>query len=429
MSAVSRLKQRLISLLRWSERYTKTDMVYLASGTFWSNLNAAVVAGMAFLGSIMFAHYLSKDAYGTYQYILSISGLLASLTLTGMNSAVVRAVARGHEGELKHAVRFQVVASVIPFVAGLCAAAWYFTHGNHALALAFVCTAIFMPLGNAYNTWTAYTAGKRLFRVGTYYGLVNNIVSYGSILLALFYSHNFLWIIFANVFFGFVSNFIIYRLVIRNIPPNNERDNETIRYGTHLSLMSILGAVAAQLDALLVFHFIGAAALAVYSFATIIPERLSGILKFIPNLMMPKLAPKDETHVREFLSKRFWIFLVFIGAVAGAYALFAPWLFHTFFPTYAASIPFTQVYSLSFFSLAVVIVQTVLTSLRKTKELYIYSFGQPIVKSILMIVFLYYFGIWGLLWAQMITNFVALIFQLILLGRKPKPAVVPVQPS
>ena len=419
MSAVSRLKQRLIGLLRWSERYTKTDMVYLASGTFWSNVNAAVVAGLAFLGSIMFARFLSKDAYGTYQYILSISGLLTGLTLTGMNSAVTRAVARGHEGELKHAVRFQVIAGAIPLIAGVCVALWYFFHGNTGLGLAFAGVAIFMPLGSAYNTWAAYTGGKKLFRVGTYYGLANNIVSYGSILLAIFYSRNFLWIVFANFFFTFLSNFIIYHLVVKNIPPNNERDNETISYGTHLSLMGILGAIAGQLDALLVFHFIGAAALAVYSFATIIPERLSGILKFIPNLMLPKLAPKDENHVRDFIWKRLWIFLLFIAAVAGAYALVAPWLFHTFFPQYAASIPFTQIYSLSFFSLAVLIVQTVLTSLRKTKELYIYSFGQPIIKSILMVTLLYYYGIWGLLWAQMIVNFLSLIFQLILLGRKP----------
>ena len=29
------LKKRLVHILRWSERYTKTDMVYFASGNFW----------------------------------------------------------------------------------------------------------------------------------------------------------------------------------------------------------------------------------------------------------------------------------------------------------------------------------------------------------------------------------------------------------
>jgi O-antigen/teichoic acid export membrane protein len=171
----------------------------------------------------------------------------------------------------------------------------------------------------------------------------------------------------------------------------------------------------------MVFHFIGASALAVYSFATIIPERLTGILKFIPNLMLPKLAPKDESQVRGFLARKLWILLSFIAAIAAAYALIAPWLFHTFFPTYSDSVAFTQVYSLSFFSLGVSIVQTVLTSLRKTKELYLYSFGMPVIKSVLMAALLFYYGIWGLLWAQMITNFAALAFLLILLGRKPAP--------
>src|SRR6185437_109382 len=114
MSAIDRLKDRLIALLRWSERYTKTDMVYLASGTFWSNFSAATVVILGFLASLFFARFMTKDQYGTYQYVLAIAGLISSVTLTGMNSAVTRAVARGHEGELKHSIRFQLLASVVP---------------------------------------------------------------------------------------------------------------------------------------------------------------------------------------------------------------------------------------------------------------------------------------------------------------------------
>lgn len=419
MSALDRLKEKLILLLQRSERYTKTDMVYLASGAFWSNFSSATVVVLAFLASLFFAHFLTKDQYGTYQYVLSIAGLISALTLTGMNSAVTRAVARGHEGELRHSVRFQLKASIIPFIAGLGIAGWYLIHGNQSLAAAFAWVAVFLPLGSALNTWIAYTGGKKMFRIGAWYGLFNNLMAYIPILIVLLFAHNFIWIVCVNYFFTFLSSFLIYNHILRRYPPNTERDHETVPYGTHLSLMSVLGTALGQLDSFLVFHFIGSTELAIYSFATIIPERLAGLLKFIPNIAFIKLAEKSEEEVRHNITKKLLILMGMVGIAAACYALIAPILFHIFFPQYSASIPLTQLYALSFFSLAPLYVQTALTAQRKTKQLYILNIVAPLIRAGLMLVLMYYFGIYGLLWAQILNNFVSLAFQLGFLWRKP----------
>ncbi len=425
------MKNRLISLLRWSEQYTKTDMVYLASGTFWSNFNMAIVTLLSFAGSILFARYMSKDAYGTYQYILAIAGLIGATTLNNMNSAVTRAVARGFEGEFKHSVHFQLMAGIIPAVLGLSVSSWYFIHSNYTLGSAFVLIALFLPLGNAFNTWVAYLGGKKMFRIGTYYGLFNNIISYVPILLALYFTRNVLWIVAANYFFIFLTNFILYLYVIKHIPPNEKRDNETISYGIHLSVMNIFGTLAGQLDSLLVFHFIGSTALAIYSFATIIPEKISGILKFIPNLVLLRLSDRSEEQVKDILKKKLWVIVVLVVVSEGSYAAFAPWAFHTFFPAYVDSIHYTQIYALSFFSLVTTVVQMALIAQRKTKELYIVSFVMPTLRILLLSVLLYFYGIWGLLWAQILLNFILFGLQIIIFIRK-KPleatTVTPVNP-
>lgn len=413
------MKQKILTILKWSEKYTKTDMVYLASGTFWGNLNAIIVTGLSFSASVLFARYFSKEEYGMYQFTLSIASLIGATTLSGMNSAVTRAVARGHEGELKHSVKYQLIAGIIPFIIGLGIAGWYLLHGNTALAIAFSCIALFLPLNNAFNTWLAYLGGKKIFRIGAYYGMANNTVNYTAILLTIYFARNFLWVIVANYTIAFISCFIIYKLVLRKFPPNEERDLETIPYGVHLSFMGILGTFASQLDSLLVFHFIGPAALAVYSFATLLPEKLAGILKFIPNLALPKLATLNELQVRHVIFKKLWMVIILISVTAIAYASVAPLIFTTFFPKYTESIQLTQLYSLSFFSIVVLMVQTILVSQRKTKELYAVNVTIPIVRALLMIVLMYYYGIWGLLWAQILINFISFGFQLILLARKP----------
>lgn len=416
------MKNRLISLLRWSEQYTKTDMVYIASGTFWGYLNTVIVAAFGFVTSIFFAKYLTKDAFGTYQYILSIASLVGSTTLTGMNVAVTRAAARGYEGELRPAVKYQLIAGIIPTIIGLIVATWYFVNSNQQLGSAFLWIAILLPLSSAFNTWVAYMGGKKLFRVGTYYGLSQNVFSSVVILLTIYFAQNYLWVVFVNFFLSFVTSFILYNITLKQFPPNDKRDGETISFGSHLSFMGILGVFAAQLDTLLIFHFIGSAALAVYSFATILPEKLTGMLKIIPNLAMPKLANLDEAGVRSVLKKRLWVLVVLLTLMTIVYAAMAPWIFHTFFPAYTDSILFTQVYSLAFFSLVASILQTALTSQRKTKELYILSVLMPIFRAATMCVLMFYYGIWGLLSSQIISNFVSIIIQSVLVFSK-KPII------
>jgi O-antigen/teichoic acid export membrane protein len=186
--------------------------------------------------------------------------------------------------------------------------------------------------------------------------------------------------------------------------------------------MGILGTIASQIDTLLVFHFIGSATLAVYSFATIIPEKLIGLLKFIPNIAMPKLAEKNENEVREILKKRLWMLILLIAVAAACYAMMAPWIFHIFFPTYTDSIILTQVYSLSFFSLATSMITTALISQSKIKELYTINLIIPILRILLLFIFLLYYGIWGLLWTQILLNFASFGLQLTLFYRN-KPII------
>ena len=411
-SLMRELKNTLISRVRGIiarlGRFFKMDMAYVASGAFWGNANYLFLTILSLITSVLFARYLTKDQYGTYQYVLSIAGIISTTTLTGMNSAVVRAVAKGFEGELKRTVKFQIILGIIPTVISLGVAVWYLIQGSNSLTLSFLWVAMFLPLANALNTWVAYAAGKKAWRVGTYYGFANSFISYVGVIALVYFTRNFVWVAFGNFFFGMLGNFVMYRLLLKKFKPNDKTDPETIPYGTHLSLQALPGAIPGQLDSLLVYHFVGPAALAVYTFATLIPEKLSGSLKFASNIALPKFSERSESHVKRFLIKKMgWMFLI-IGAVTGFYIVLAPIFFHIFFPAYSASIPFTQVYSLSFFSLIPGMVQSALVSQQKTKALYILSFLNPAIRTVLLAVLMYYFSVWGIVWAQIIQNFISI---------------------
>ncbi len=391
-------------------RFFGTDMMYIVKGGFWMNASYVFVSLVGLATSILFARFLSKADYGMYQYVLSIAALVSALTLTGMNSSVTRAVSRGFEGELVRTTKYQLWLGIIPTTAAGITAIWYALHGQSGIALALVFVALFLPPANALNTWGAYVSGKKDFPRGFYYGFFNTIISYSGVIILLIFTRNFIWVAFGNFFFGLVGNFIIYFWTIKVFRPSANVDKETVSYGNHLSLMNIPGAIAAQLDSILVFHFVGAAALAVYSFATLFPEKLAGGLKFVSGVALPRFSEKNEQSVNNFLKRQIWWILGSIGAIALAYALIAPYLFVWLFPNYMASVPYTQVYAFSFFSVAGGILQIALTSQKKTKELYQLSFVIPAIKALLLLVFLFYFGVWGIIWAQIITNFVSIIF-------------------
>ena len=95
-----KIKNRIYRLLRRSERHTKTDMVYLASGGFWLTVGQIISSAATFGLAIAFANLLPKETYGTYKFVLSIAGILTIFTLPGMVTSLTQAVARNFEGSV-----------------------------------------------------------------------------------------------------------------------------------------------------------------------------------------------------------------------------------------------------------------------------------------------------------------------------------------
>ena len=66
---IKKYKNSVYTFLRKTEKYTKTDMVYLASGGFWLSIKTALSILIALSLSIAFANLLPKETFGEYKYI------------------------------------------------------------------------------------------------------------------------------------------------------------------------------------------------------------------------------------------------------------------------------------------------------------------------------------------------------------------------
>ena len=94
------IKTKLLSILKKSEKYTKTDMTYMAKGGFWLTFAQVISSISSLLLTLAFASMVTKEVYGTYKYIFSLFALLSIPTLSGMGTAITQSVARGFEGSV-----------------------------------------------------------------------------------------------------------------------------------------------------------------------------------------------------------------------------------------------------------------------------------------------------------------------------------------
>jgi len=408
---MEKLKNKTVAILRWSEKYTKTDMVYLVSSSFWMNLNTIITTLFSFLLYIAFANLIPKEIYGQYQFLISISSIIGSLTLTGINVAITQAVARNKEGSFKKSILVQLRWGIVPFIFSLFLSAYYLLQNNESIAISVILIGILLPILNTFNTYSAFLTGKKDFKRAFFYGQILNFSYYPAMIISLFFIKNAFGLIAVNLLVNTTANIILYYLTIKFYKPNTEEDPETITFGKHLSLAGIFSATISQFDNILVFHFLGATSLAIYAFASNIPDRFSGIFKSISNAAFPKFSERSRAELDKEIFQKNKRFAFFIFSFFLIYILLAPFFFHIFFPQYLSSVKYSQAYAIILALGAMLYLPTTLLNATKSyKEIYKYNFINSIVNILLMSFGTFFFGIWGLILSKGISN----IFNLIL---------------
>lgn len=398
------IKARLHSFLRASEKYTKTDMIYLAKSSFWVYGGQVATGLVGLFLTVIFANFVPKENYGTYKYILSLYGIFATISLSGLGPAISRAVAKGYEGEFMRSIKINLRWNLVIFATALIGSIYYFFHANSTLGYGLLIIGIFFPILDTAELYNAFLSGKKDFRKVSLYSILRITLAASWMGLTIIFTKNPILLILSYFFIHTaIVSFIMLR-VIKTRKPNHETHEETFKLAKHVSFISSFSGFIDQMDNVLVFHFLGPIALAVYNFAQVIPENLGGFIKSIGGMAFPKFAQRDGAEVVKTLRhKSFQVFL-FGLAMAVVYILVAPLVFSTFFPQYAEAVRYSQVYALMLLFLSSIIPLAYIDSRMAIKEKYIMAISSSILKIVLMLFGIIYFGLWGLIAARIGTK-------------------------
>ncbi|HYF29447.1 MAG TPA: oligosaccharide flippase family protein, partial [Candidatus Paceibacterota bacterium] len=337
------LIDRLHGLLRRSERYTKTDMVYAVSGLFWTTSGQAVAILCAIPLAVVLANLLTPVEYGIYRYVLTVAAVIGAFSLTGLPAVLTRAAARGFDGSLKEAFWLTIKGSGLVILGSFAGAAYYYLQGNSILAGGMALIGIFWPWLQSATLFSAFLSGKLLVRMNTAYGNRRTVI-HTLVMLATAYLYPEPLAILLSYFVIQTATALYYYHKTRKLHvENDERDPELKFLGKHMSFLNIINVLIDKLDALLLFQFVGAAELAIYAFAEMVPDVLNRFTKNVSALALPKFVTRGDAA--GIWRKTFLISLLLLP-VALLYCALAPFLFPIFLPAYTAAVPFTQALAL-----------------------------------------------------------------------------------
>lgn len=393
----SPLRSRISALIERLEKHAQTDLRYIARGGFWLTTSNATIALTAFISSIAFGYFVPKDVFGMYQYMLTILGILTIATLPKVNDAMSQAVARGIEGELRKAFRVRTRWGVLASLGALGIATYYYLNSNILLSETFAIVALFVWCFDALGMYVTYLKAKKLFREASMYKVIFRVAGLLCMIGVIWWTQNLWAIVFA--YFAIYGGIHVLSGIrtLRQYPPNELQDPDAIRYGKSLSFLGAFKAIVMQLDKVLVFHYLGAAELAVYFFATAPVDQLRSMLSALAELALPKFSQAREAALRSTLIRKLLRFeFAILLPITVVYIVCIPYVFPLVFPAYRESVPFTEIYALSIIFFPTLLLSTALLAQKKERAIWLTRIVSPIIRLAVLIPAVQWWGLWGM---------------------------------
>jgi O-antigen/teichoic acid export membrane protein len=375
---------------------------------------------IAFVSAILLGHFLPKEVFGEYKYLLSLFTIFSYFYLSGYSTVIVREIANKNFGSYLTISKKVIYSSLCGTLLAFVGAVYYFVNDNISLSLSLIIISFFIPLNNYFNLYSAFLAGQQNFKaVSISQTSINFACAIVLVIASLFaVTPNILLFLYYLTFV--ISCYLASRFYIRTqIRKIEKRSEETLinkKYAINLSIMNIANVAGQQIDKLIVFHFLGPVQLAILFFAESLPMQVKNLQKVLFSVLIPKFA-KDDRNITS-LKTQVVLLTMIMSLVIVIYILIAPFAFKILFPKYTDSVFISQVYSVSLlFSPTAYLLGNYFIARAHTKKLYIMTFSFAVLSIVFNYIFIGLYGIIGASYAAIATNFIYILILLFLYRR------------
>jgi O-antigen/teichoic acid export membrane protein len=419
MLQIHRLKD---TYLKKIQTLFKTDARYLLRGGLYLSIGQSFAALSGFILTVCLVRILDQAQYGLYAYILSFAGAIGVFTHSGMDTAVTQAVAKGFDRSVIDGFWEKLKWSMPIAIVTLCVSGYYFYKDDATLGFSILIAGVTIPFFAASSLYVSYLNGKKQFKRLVHDNIFRNGAITVSILLTAYLTHNIIYTVFAY----FISNTLIsvtrFLVLSRKIPDSeHETKEQTLHIGKHQSFMEILGNISAYFDKIIVFQLLGATPLALYALAMAPVKQMSGVTRIIRALALPKFSTRSAKELKGLMKYKMFILFCALLSITISYCVFAQFFFVKIFPQYEEAVLYSQVLSLGLLFLPSVLHLEALTALKMKRELYIVYTSKSVIRILLLIILVPFYGIWGAIFTFLLTQLSLSILLKVLFERIKTP--------
>ena len=400
---MNKIKQKVKIVLDKTSVIFKTDMTYLAKGAFWLTFYSGFVNIIGFAVSLAFANLFPVDNYGQYRYILSFLSLFLIFSLPGLNTATVRAVARGYEGSVTSGLKIKIKWGLGGSLVSILLSLYYIFNNNIFLGYGFILIGIFLPFLTAGTIIDGIYVGKRLFKESSLIGMPLKVAYSLIIILTLLFTDNVILVLIAYLIVTTLNNFILYFRGLK-FKQNDKISSDFISYGKFLTYLQIFATVIDQIDKILIFHYLGATKLAIYLFARLLPEKIKILVSILRKLAIPKFSADDKGIIKAGLQKKVLILTLLLLPIIILYIVTAPLIYKLLLPNYLDAVIYSQIFSLTVLLYPQTMFTTYIRERMKKKQLLLINSISPVVRFVLYLILIPTIGILGAIIAYIIAR-------------------------
>ena len=310
----------------------------LAHDSSWTMFSQVFLVIINLLTVYILANLLSPNDYGQFKLVTTWLGIALGVGYTGYVYTLSQKITRGENYDLKKIYFETFYKSLITFVGLSLMSLYYFYNLNFNLGFGFFFASLLAPVLCVSTLVNIYYMGRKNFKM---FALAQNFVDLSQFLavaILAYLSSNFILIISGYLILTLIVNFIIIwksysddksEAVHNKIITEN---SEETKMQSKLNVSGIVMAFTYQLDKLLIFHFIGAVPLAIYSIVTAISDQARTPTKAITSALFPRMT--SPTFTKKKLYFIFFLLILFCLAIFTFLILTYPIIFYYIFPKY-----------------------------------------------------------------------------------------------
>jgi len=383
-------------IVSWLGKLIGIDAEYFFKNSFWVSFRSGVGMVAGFFLGIVFARVAPKETYGQYVFVFSAMYMVAFLAVPKFDFAVSQAVAKGFDQSLFQSTKISLIGSLLASICMWVLAARYFYLGDPNLGYGLLIAGIFFPLLFGLKAYDHFLMGKKRFDLSAQFSAIASILTAIGLIIGLLVHMSLPGLLFVYFFINAGLN-VVYFFRVKRLVRNKKQDPDVVGYGLYLTALAVVAIVVTKLGSVLLNHYDGAAVLATYSVAIIMPKAVQDLMQNFIDVAKIKVADKNRKELVNVCKRHGakWV-LLGIGACTALWIGLPILIPLIYSDKYNDAILYSQVASLAliFFPFSTFLGNLILLE-KKRKIIALTHFFPSVPNIVLLPVFIARFGIWG----------------------------------